>query len=257
MFSILEDIRYYGYGKITNDRDIFSKTTTGVSFYDDILNEPDYMEKNKNLVGKIVMMTPTKYFEECGKIFNSNAQKSLNMVKADTEVTDELKSVVLDYRYKLSMPYLNYASNEQEGRHRMYIAGELLGWNTPQPVLIVDYADKERAQKDLQAQEIKATQRKIREAVQDALKYRYKDFDDFKEQLQWSLDREFDKEVEFSLSKSNDEVIVEVDYVEYTFDYDDIIFKLEDEPDDLPEFTDEEIEELSKLDIDELLNRLS
>ena len=82
------------------------------------------------------------------------------------------------------LPYLNYASNEQEGRHRMYIAGELLGWNTPQPVLIVDYADKERAQKDLQAQEIKATQRKIREAVQDALKYRYKDFDDFKEQLQ-------------------------------------------------------------------------
>ena len=155
MFDILEDIKYYGYGKITNDRDIFSKTTTGVPFYDDILNDPSYMEKTKNLVGKVVMMTPTKYFEECGKIFNSN-KKSLDMVKADTEVTDEIKSVVLDYKYKLPMPYLNYASNEQEGRHRMYVAGELLGWNTLQPVLVVDYADKERAERDLQAQETKA-----------------------------------------------------------------------------------------------------
>lgn len=257
MFDILEDIKYYGYGKITNDRDIFSKTTTGVSLYDDILNDPSYTEKSKNLVGKIIMMTPTEYFEECGKIFNSSAKKSLDMVKADTEVTDEIKSVVLDYKYKLPMPYLNYASNEQEGRHRMYVAGELLGWNTPQPVLVVDYADKERAQKDLQAQETKAIQRKIRKAVDDALKYRYKDFEDFKEQLQWSLDNEFDREVEFSLDKSNDEIIVEVDYVKYTFDYEDIEFKSKEDPDDLPEFTDEEIEELSKLDIDELLKRLN
>lgn len=32
MLNMLEDTRYYGYDKITNDRDIFSKTTTGVSF---------------------------------------------------------------------------------------------------------------------------------------------------------------------------------------------------------------------------------
>ena len=61
------------------------------------------------------------------------------------------------------------------------VSSPLLVEAVPNPsvnnVLIDDYADKERAQKDLQAQEIKATQRKIREAVQDALKYKYNDFD--------------------------------------------------------------------------------
>ena len=75
--------------------------------------------------------------------------------------------------------------------------------------------------------------------------------------MQWSLDEEFDKEVEFSLEKSNDEITVEVDYAKYTFDYEDIEFKSKEEPDDLPEFTDEEREELSELDIDELLKRVN
>ena len=41
------------------------------------------------------------------------------------------------YKRKFPLPYLNIATKQQEGRHRMYVAGELFGWDTRFPVLVV------------------------------------------------------------------------------------------------------------------------
>ena len=52
--------------------DIFDKTKTGFSFYNNLIDDPEYMKKSKGLVGSIVMMTPNEYFEHCGEIFHTS-----------------------------------------------------------------------------------------------------------------------------------------------------------------------------------------
>ena len=64
---------FFDYGtEDISSNDLFDTHKTGMSFYDDLLNNPEYMRKNKNLTSKIVYMTPREYFEECGKIFGNN-----------------------------------------------------------------------------------------------------------------------------------------------------------------------------------------
>ena len=52
--------------------DIFDKTKTGFSFYNNLIDDPEYMKKSKGLVGSIVMMTPNEYFDHCGEIFHTS-----------------------------------------------------------------------------------------------------------------------------------------------------------------------------------------
>ena len=117
--------------------DIFDTTKTGFSFYNSLIDEPEYMKKSKGLVGSIVMMTPNEYFEHCGEIFHTSKQTQIDHTLADKDNIEYLKQVILKYNKKFPIGYLNVRDKQQEGRHRMAIAGELCGYNTPQPVLIV------------------------------------------------------------------------------------------------------------------------
>ena len=61
-----------------NGSNIFDTTTTGSSFYNDLIPgdpENEYMEKNKNLKGEIKMVSPYEYFKGCSKIFGSTIEK--------------------------------------------------------------------------------------------------------------------------------------------------------------------------------------
>lgn len=117
--------------------DIFDKTKTGFSFYNNLIDDPEYMKKSKGLVGSIVMMTPNEYFEHCGEIFHTSKQTQIDHTLADKNNIEYLKQVILKYNKKFPIGYLNVRDKQQEGRHRMAVAGELCGYNTPQPVLIV------------------------------------------------------------------------------------------------------------------------
>lgn len=116
--------------------DIFDKTKTGFSFYNNLIDDPEYMKKSKGLVGSIVMMTPNEYFEHCGEIFHTSKQTQIDHTLADKNNIEYLKQVILKYNRKFPIGYINIRDKQQEGRHRMAVAGELCGYDTPQPVLI-------------------------------------------------------------------------------------------------------------------------
>lgn len=122
-----------------NGNDIFDISKTGMSYYDNFLNSEDlkYMETAKGVTGKIEQLTPKEYFEDAADIFGTNTERLIRNVSSDTYTIKHLEHVIIKYKRKFPLPFLNYAANSQEGMHRMHVAGELFGWDTKFPVLIV------------------------------------------------------------------------------------------------------------------------
>ena len=115
------------------------KESTGVSYYDNFLNSADlhYMETHKNRTGKVVMMTPEEYYQECAtKVFTTSSDK----LKAQRLANDLVDKYAQDMKSgdKFPLPYINYPDHGQEGLHRMMAAGNVWGWDTQFPVLVVN-----------------------------------------------------------------------------------------------------------------------
>lgn len=150
MITIIEDYlddeeKFYDYKTQTvNSSDIFDTSKTGMSYYDNFLNDKDlkYMEKTRELTGRIEQLTPQEYFEEVAKIFGTSVERQIQSAASDKTNIEHLKQVIQKYKRKFPLTYLNLANKQQEGRHRMYVAGELFGWDTKFPVLIVTEANK-------------------------------------------------------------------------------------------------------------------
>lgn len=105
-------------------RDVIRTDKTGTSFYDNFLDKKDndYMKLAKGLDGKIVKMTPQHYLDELPKIFHCSKEQALRGVDdADTATYMDMMSKGT----KFNLPYLNYASDQQEGRHRALAAYKL------------------------------------------------------------------------------------------------------------------------------------
>lgn len=133
----------------------FDLHKTGMSYYDNFLNEKDlkYMQDAKNLTGEIVYMTPSTYYSECAKnIFKGR-------VSSDDLIEQRMASRGQDgYEGRLVDQYaeemrkgdifpicvLNYADDGQEGLHRMLAAGKAFGKDTKFPVLVVKPYDMEK-----------------------------------------------------------------------------------------------------------------
>ena len=114
----------------------FDPNRVGVSYYDGLLQDPEYYRKRKGVVGSIEYMTPEEYFHACAKGFNSTFGAQVNRLSpgAVQDVKD-----VLDRGISLTVPYLNYSENSfaQEGRHRMKAVADIFGWDYEVPVLVV------------------------------------------------------------------------------------------------------------------------
>lgn len=186
---------YYDYhtDEYTGGADIFDQTETGVSYYQDFLNSPEYMLKRHNLTGKIIMLSPAEYFQECAsKIFSrSDVQLLKASRERDSQILKHLQNVLDVYHRKLCVPYINYASKQQEGLHRMLFAGNTFGWSTKFPVLVVDYADKNRQQQIEQEKQQAYIDDKISRAIDKTLQYQFIDSEDLADQLGWEIDRIF------------------------------------------------------------------
>lgn len=118
------------------------KESTGVSYYDNFLNSADlhYMETHKNRTGKVVMMTPEEYYQECAtKVFTTSSDK----LKAQRRANDLVDKYAQDMKSgdKFPLPYIDYPNHGQEGLHRMMAAGNVWGWDTQFPVLVVTSVD--------------------------------------------------------------------------------------------------------------------
>ena len=191
--QILEDDRFYDYHtKPVKGKEIFDVTKTGMSFYDEFVTNPSYMEKQKNLKAEIQYMTPLEYFYGCASIFNSTADKQLSQTGADKNTIEHLKAVINEYGKQFPVTILNFAQNTQEGRHRMYVAGELFGWQEKFPVMVIDFADKEKAKADEDRKNKEGIYNKLSSVSRNSLQYNFSSIEDFKDQLLWDADRVFE-----------------------------------------------------------------
>ena len=180
MFLLENDFYDYGTAGIQGS-DVVDLHKTGMSYYDDFLsNDPktlDYLKNNKNLVGKVVMMSPDEYFQQCSDYGFRDRHPSVQVLKqqryADEKTIQHLKNVLTVAKKKFPMPMLNKASNGQEGLHRMLVIGDMFGWDHKVPVLVVDWADKQRASEEAEKKRLEKIEYRIRRAVQDALYYKF------------------------------------------------------------------------------------
>lgn len=87
-------------------------------------------------------MTPKEYFQACADGFGNTYQANVNQV--NDEIVPHLKEVLTKYKKMFPIGYLEYTNGGfgQEGRHRMFAAGEIFGWDTKQPVLIIYDGDR-------------------------------------------------------------------------------------------------------------------
>ena len=248
----------YGTGKVTSD-DIFD-SKTHVPFYDQIFTNPEYMAKEENLKGHIEMMSPKEYFEECAtKIFRNSSVESLKRSRAaDPRVLDEIRDIIVKYKRQVFLPYINYAEQNQEGLHRMLVAAELFGWDHKFPVLVIEWADEELAQRRKKEKEDEYTRRTIRSAVDDACRYIFADISEFEEEVRHQVEERFDEITSFSVKHNSDETTdVEVNTIVYNFDTDKITVKPSIEnPDDVDELEWDDLDiDLDDLDMDEFLRK--
>lgn len=203
--------KFYDYGTKTFDGiNPFDVRKTGVSFYNQFLSDPDYMEEYKNLKHKIVELSPEQYFEECAKIFNSTYDSQINQTKADKQVLVHLKEVLQKYKKTFPLTFLNYAENSQEGRHRMYVVGELLGWDKKFPVMIIEHANEEKYRNEKEESE-KAQLIYIKDTVEQCIdkvnSFDCYDIIEFKDelelQLNYILDSNISSKIEIEEDKQN------------------------------------------------------
>ena len=237
---------------------------TGMSYYNDFLSKDqetlDYLRDEKNLTGTVIMMSPEEYFEECSKYGFIDSHPSVESLKQsrrrDTKILSHLKDVLTVYKRRFPMPMLNKADPGQEGLHRMMVIGDMFGWDHKVPVLVIDWADKQRAYEAEKRRRVERIEYNIKKAVKDALMYKFSNIEELREQIQWELDKQFDYnddgiDVPVSFELTTDEqsktfkVTIGASY--YEFDYDDVNFI--DEEDEF------QINDLETEDIEDFLRR--
>lgn len=262
LYESSEEFFDYGTAEVDGS-DVVDTHTTGVSFYDDFLNpkQLDYLKQEKNLVGKIVMMSPETYYQECEKYGFDHVVSAENLKKqraADTKTIQHLTNVLTKYKHKFPLPFINKAHQGQEGLHRMLVIANLFGWDHEVPVLIVEWADPDRASREAEEERVSKLERRLAKAVDKALEYRYTDVKDFEDQLQYCLDNEFEyiddisKPVEFQIEFTDTLVKVDLDKAHVEFDTKEINIISKDEKDNFEGSSDVD---LDLDDIDDWLER--
>ena len=232
-----------------NGSDVVDLHRTGMSYYDDFLsndkNTLQYLRDNKNLIGEVVMMSPEEYFQMCSDYGFPDRHPSVETLKqqryADEKTIQHLKKVLTVAKKKFPMPMINKADNGQEGLHRMLVIGDMFGWDHKVPVLVVDWADKQRAFEEQKRKRIQKIEYNIRKAVQQALWYKFQNIEELKDQIQSELDSQFEYSddikppVDFELisDEQNKEFTVNIGAATYSFDYEDVKFIEPSDEDDL------------------------
>jgi len=103
--------------------DIFT-TSTGEEDYDDVLNQ-DPGRFLRSMKGEVIQIKPEAYIAQCAKIKGTS-------IKEQYSDLDESKiqkfARAMDNGEKFNLPFINYNTGHQDGRHRV-MAAKLHGCN--------------------------------------------------------------------------------------------------------------------------------
>lgn len=101
-----------------------------------------------NVCYTIIDLTPTQYFELCGKVQEMSPEEIIRFIGMDERQITHIKDVILKFNKRLPLPYVSFSSvadvSGQEGRHRMYALGEMFGWDAEFPVMVIQDKSSEK-----------------------------------------------------------------------------------------------------------------
>lgn len=101
-----------------------------------------------NVCYTIIDLTPTQYFELCGKVQDMSPEEIIRFIGMDERQIAHIKDVILKFNKRLPLPYVSFSSvadvSGQEGRHRMYALGEMFGWDAEFPVMVIQDKSSEK-----------------------------------------------------------------------------------------------------------------
>ena len=213
-----------------------------------------YMIDEKNKKGEIVMMSPEEYYAECARGFHTTPEELKRSRSTPEGYIKALERVITVKKKKFPMPFIDLTSEgSQEGLHRMMAAGNLFGWDHKFPVLVVDWADKERHEREVEEDRIWDLNRKIDRAFSAACRYTYLDKEDFEKQFSeeladeifgaWNDTRPDPTTIGLEIIFNGPNSLIKYDGVEYKFDESEI--KIDT---DAPEFEPEDFEDMEDFD---------
>lgn len=214
--------KFYNYRTAEIDgKNIFDTHKASNSDAQQILDGSKYWREDKNTYSEIIQMTPFEYFKACAEdCFNETAEELIASRGRDIDILNHLKEVIQKYKKRFPIAYIDYATHNtpsQEGLHRMYVAGELYGWDTKFPVQIIKWVDDDRAQKEREWKHIRQIERYLQIAVNNALRYKYYNLDELKDQLISEFESEVryldefeNRDFKLDIEKIDDETLVAI-----------------------------------------------
>ena len=203
-YIIKRILRYYSSGVMyedyLDDENKFwnynTRSIDGDNIFDPYVGESSYardmiklaqsrkVDKEGHYAG-YVEMSPREYFDACAKGFGIPAATQINTVSSDRSIIQVLNTILDKYKVRFPVAYLDYSFNNfsQEGRHRMYVAGERVGWDKKFPVLVIHTtAEGDKAKHE------ERISRYISKALNKTTQYTYSNFDEIKEQFTYDIE---------------------------------------------------------------------
>ena len=207
--------KFYNYGTSdVEDSDIFDIHKASNSDAQQVLDGDPYWRNEKNTYSEIIYMSPKDYFETCARdCFDEPVDMLIKSRRNDKNTLEHLRQVLLKYKKKFPITYINYATHRtpsQEGLHRMMVAGDLFGWDTKFPVQIIKWVDKDKAAAEKELKHNREIERYLDIAIDRALRYKYYNIDELKDQLK----SEFETEVRYVDEFDGKDFVLELEPVD-------------------------------------------
>jgi hypothetical protein len=132
----------YAYGTKQISGEDYIDTSVASTFATKELLQGDQRGNYLGIIYNIVNLTPNQYFELCSVIQDSSVSDLKRWVSFDKRTLEQLTSVITDKNEQFPLPFISFADNydigNQEGKHRMYVLGELFGWDSKKyPVMVI------------------------------------------------------------------------------------------------------------------------
>lgn len=86
-------------------------------FVSEGLQKPDYMKYEKNTIIKLTHLSPNKYLKECAKARGKTGALYREHLMINKNTVKEYAKSMLQ-KSKFPVPYIDYRTGDQEGRHR-------------------------------------------------------------------------------------------------------------------------------------------
>lgn len=102
----------------------YFKPTTGMSYYDSIVEYPEYHRASKGMKGQIKLIKPEEYFFESAKSRTKPTSPSEEQIGVHMPLVEEYVERSRKGE-KMPIPVIDMAHHAQEGRHRAMVSKQL------------------------------------------------------------------------------------------------------------------------------------